>query len=500
MDETGAQAPRRVFGFHVPGRSILLAMALFAVVCVALTAMAPQKRTGDSGEYMAMTWNLTHLRPPALSLEDIARLDQHLASLEPGMTGFAGSVPTHSGLESGGRYDMLHFWTYSLVASPFVAVANVLDVPDTYGFAACNIAMFTFAFGVLLRRRGALAAVLLCCSPFLWFIDKPHTEVMIGSAVLLALLWRHDRPLWGAAAAALAMSQNISLAPMFAVSAAAVVVEHRGSLVATARRRWAVVGVAALVVVHPLYYLVRFGDIDPVPVMTGKQAELPSVRGMLTPVVDPYVGLVTWWPGLLAVPAVAGFVAAWRRRPQHRTWQEWVMVWLPAAVAVMILAGQAQSPEPGSGGTFAMTRYALWLAPCLVCWMDRSLFTGRVVRGTVVGLVAASVVLSFHVARPSRQDIWFSVGPTWVSDAVNEHAPWLWDPPPQVFLTREWRQFTLVEPVANDACTKLLAIQGRWPATCEAPHNPPAWCTAATFCYANRVGDEWWYREAAYHG
>jgi len=485
---------RRVLGVAVPERRVWWAMAAFAAVCIVLVGWSPQQRVGDAGEYMAMSWNITHFRPPALTEEDIVRLDQHLAELEPGLKDYRGSVPRLPSLWADGRYDMLHFWMYPLLASPFVGVANVLDVPDTYGFAAFNLLLVTLVFGIVLRRRGALAAVVLCCSPWWWWIDKPHTELLIVSMIVLALLWRHDRPRWGMAAMAVAMSQNISIGPAFGIYCLAVAVEHRRALVATARHWWVLAGVAAIALVHPLYYFWRFGSYDATVAGVGQGLRIPTVTRMVTPIVDPYAGLLMWWPGLLAVAAVGGTVMAWRRVPRRRTAADWFVVWAPFLVAVAILFGQAQNKEPAAGGTFAMLRFAVWMSAFAVFGLHRDAFRGRVLRPLAVVIVAGSVALSLHVARPSRPDVWYTVRPTWVADLLNEHAPWAWDPPPQVFLTRQWRMFTPIEPVANDACTKLLGVSGRWPEMCDAPADVPADCAQAWFCYANWNGDGWWFR------
>lgn len=472
-------------------------MVVFVVVCVGLVAGSPQRRTGDAGEYMAMAWNLTHLRPPALTETDIVRLDQHLASLEPEMTGFTGSSLRLEGLYSDGRYDQLHFWMYPLLASPFVAVANVLDVPDTYGFAAFNILLLTFVLGVVLSRKGAVAGALMFGSPVLWWIDKPHTEIFIAGMVLLALLWRHDRPIFGVAAMAFAMSQNIAFGPAFGVYAVAVVLEHRGALFDNTVRRLAWVGVAAVALVHPLYYLWRLGSYDATTASLDQTVRIPTVTRVVTPLIDPYVGLLMWWPLLVVVAAIGGLIRAWRRVPQHRTTVQWFVTWTPFLMACAVLFGQAQNAEPGSGGTFAMMRFAIWMSPFAVYGLDRVLFDGRGVRAVVGAMAVGSVLLSWHVARPSRPDVWFTVRPTFVATELNEHAPWLWDSPPQVFLTRELREYGRIEPVANESCTKLLAVEGNWPSSCAPPSSVPSDCAAAAFCYANWTGSGFAFRPQA---
>jgi hypothetical protein len=74
---------------------------------------------------------------------------------------------------------------------------------------------------------------------------------------------------------------------------------------------------------------------------------------------------------------------------------------------------------------------------------------------------------------------------------LDEHAPWLWNPAPDVFIVRESRHFGPDAPVANRACTKLLAMRGVWPTTCPTPSGVPDECAAAPYCYANRSGRDY---------
>lgn len=311
------------------------------------------------------------------------------------------------------------------------------------------------------------------------------------SLLLLALLWARDRPQLGLIAMALVVANNISLGPALAAYGCWLLLVHRRALFATA---WGKVGVGAAVaiaVLHPLYYLVRLGAIDPVALIEDNSLRVPTVTRLITPLVDPYAGLLVWWPVLFVVAAAAGLRRAWTRPIVVRTPAAWAIVWAPFAVALLILLGQAQNRQPASGGTFAMSRYALWLAPCAVFVFQRHVLRGRWRVGGAAALVAVSAVLSVHVARPSYPDVWFTTKPTFVATALLNHAPWAWNPTPQVFLTREWRQYGKLEPVANASCTKLLAISGVWPATCPQPVDVPDDCLRSYFCYANRSGTDY---------
>ncbi|MEQ1702888.1 MAG: hypothetical protein ABMA25_22505 [Ilumatobacteraceae bacterium] len=492
-DEAAASQPlpRRWLSFAIPDRRVLAAMLAFVILCLVLVAGSPQSRVGDAGEYEAMAYQFARVRPPALSAADIVDLDRHYAGLVGRMDGYQGSVPQYEALKSGGRYDMIHFWIYPLAAAPFVKVMHLLNLPDTYGFAAFNIGLAAFAFGVVARRRGLLVAALLFVSPLLWWIDKPHAEVFMCSLLLLALLWARDRPQLGLIAMALVVANNVSLGPALAVYGCWLLLVHRRALFATAWQKVGVSAAVAIAALHPLYYLVRLGSIDPVALIEDNSLRVPTVTRLITPLVDPYVGLLVWWPVLFVAAAAAGLRKAWTRPITARTPAEWAMVWAPFAVVLMVLIGQAQNRQPASGGSFAMARYAMWIAPFAVFAFHRHVLRGRWQIGAAGALVTVSAVLSVQVARPSLPDVWFTTEPTFVAAAVVDHAPWLWNPTPQIFLSREWRQYGKLEPVANESCTKLLAISGVWPTTCPEPVDVPRDCLVSYFCYANRSGTDY---------
>ncbi|MDO8362351.1 MAG: hypothetical protein Q7V88_05605 [Actinomycetota bacterium] len=463
-------------------------MLLFVLLCLVLVGGSDQRRIGDSGEYTAMAYQFARLRPPAPSVADIADIDRHYAGLWDRMEGYQGSVRQYPRLLADGRYDQPHFWIYPLAVAPLVKVAHLLDVPDTYGFAVFNIALAALAFGVVVRRKGVPAAALLFASPLLWWIDKPHGEVLVFCLLLLALLWARDRPHLGLVCMAVLVAHNFSFALALPVYAGWLALQHRRALFDTARRRWALLAAGVIVVMHPLYYLLRLGVFDPTMLIEDNSFRIPTVTRLVTPLIDPYVGLLVWWPALFLLACAGGVRRAWSRPLGSRSPAEWALVWAPFVLACAVLVGQAQNRQPASGGTFAMSRYAIWLAPFAVFAFDVAFLRGRWRSPLAAAALTASMALSVHVAHPDRPDVWWTLRPTFVAEALLDHAPWAWNPPPQVFVTREVREFELVRPVANRTCTKLLAVSGVWPAACPTPKDAPHDCLASYFCYANRSG------------
>ena len=473
---------------------VLVVVGLYAIAGIFFTINDRQERVGDAGEYVAMSWQLSNLDPPSLTPDDVVAFREHAAGIRNAMPDYAGFAPKPE-LESGGRFDFAHFWSYPLLTVPFEWVARAADWPDTYAFAAVNILIACLAMALTLRKLGLGPAILLFVSPLIWWLDKPHTEVVVFSLVLVALLLWRTRPVVGIVCMAFLMSMNLGFAVPAVVYGASALLDRRSHLFDGALNRVLLVGAAVIAAAHPAYYLVRLGRIDPQSLLGTASVRLTGVSRFLDPLLDPYIGLVSWWPFLLLVAGVGGFLRAWRRVPQKRTIAQWAVTWSPFILAMAVLFGQSQNIEPASGGNFGLSRYAMWLAPFAIYGMGRTVFRTALQRVFFTVVTAASVAMSLNVARMSRPDFWYTTRPNRVATFVFDHAPWIWNPPPQVFMGIESGQLKGPKapkiPMANVACTKLLAVDGVWPQSCPAPQDVPEDCVESSFCYANRWGRGW---------
>src|SRR4051794_3866952 len=90
------------------------------VLVVVLIGHSEPRLVGDSGEYIAMALNLAQLKPPSLSLSDLAQTATYL----PGDAGRHLVQPEYRGPDD--RQDFPHFWFYSLLAAPFARAAVAL--------------------------------------------------------------------------------------------------------------------------------------------------------------------------------------------------------------------------------------------------------------------------------------------------------------------------------------------------------------------------------------
>ena len=289
-----------------------------------------------------------------------------------------------------------------MFAAPFELVTRLIGFADTYAFFGLHLLLLVAVALAVCRRAGPWAAAVV-----VWWLDKPHTEIFIFAAIALALCWRDDRPGLGAVMMALAASQNLALAPILPLYVLAVLI-RRGRRWLTARTIAALALAAGIVAIHPLYYLLRLGVVDPQSLLGDQRFRIPGATKLFTPLVDPYLGLLPWWPALFALVALAGAAGArWARRQR---WRPSARSVLPAALVVLMalpaLFGAAQNLNSNHGATFSMSRYATWVAPFAIpalTWLRR--WSNPLERSAVVGVALASVVFSVAVANPARQEV-----------------------------------------------------------------------------------------------
>jgi hypothetical protein len=235
--------------------------------------------------------------------------------------------------------------------------------------------------------------------------------------------------------------------------------------------------------VHPAYYFWRFAT--PTPLSTAVNYSWPGLTAIVTPIIDPDLGLCWWFPGLFVA---LGISAVGRKEPSR----EFVGLCTVSIGFLLMLLLVAMSGNMNHGATPGMSRYSIWLAPCVIVAFRTNWGDGpRRWLLTAVALASAGqIAWTSHPKVPQN-----SLAPTSASIWVSDHLPRLYDPVPEVFSER----YTGVDgavplPVSSHECGKVL-LSGlghetvRWPIPCR-PALIPAMCReSGVLCYANRADD-----------
>ena len=462
----------------VSNRATIPTLLLLFGLLTSLVVDSTARRTGDGGDYMFMAFQMAHGRPPTLSTADLAL--------------FRKSLPSHDSLDelqlpgrdlmgSDGRYDFVHFWLYSLLAAPLLYVATLVGAHPNVGFTMLNLLLWGGAGLVLARRVSAALLTLILTGPMVWWLDKAHTELFSVAALTVGVMWIDGQPWWAVLALGIAGTQNPAIAVAALIFAVYAAVRGAGR-----DRRFlpALVATGVVCALHPAYYVWRLGQLSPLEsAVTG---QLPGITALLTPLVDPNLGILVYFLAFTAL-AVAGLVAfAGPRKTAAVSGAIW-----PAMIAAgLFLFAFAQTPNVNHGGTFNPSRYGLWLIPLGIPLLrlaeDR---LGRARSYVMTGLAVFACIWCCYMFAPR----WSEHGndQSTLARLLSTYAPAWYNPLPEVFAERvtggDERQAL---PVATPGCTKvLLAGDGTarpaWPIPCL-PQDVPAECSrTGALCYAN---------------
>ncbi len=478
--------------------SRLRTLALVFGLLAALTLDSTPRRIGDGHEYVLMAFQLAHLRPPALVPAD---LEQFRRELPAGDT-YKDVQLTGGVAGRDGRRDFVHFWFYSLLAAPFVRLAEVVGAHPNTGFTVLNLLLLAVAGVVLARRLSPALVAVILAGPFVWWLDKAHTEVFTVAALTIGVMLIEERPWWAVLALGAATTQNP------AIGVAAVILAG----FAIARGAWrdrrfllAAGGAAALCALHPAYYQWHLGRLSPLESVITRH--VPGITALATPLVDPNLGVLIYYPAftLLLVVGLAVLV-----RHPRTTASGSPVAWPLLLTAGVFLVAFAQTPNVNHGGTFNPSRYGLWLIPLAIPLLraaEDRLGRARPVVMTALAIFATTWCAYMFAPRWSENP----ADPTTMARLLYAHAPSWYNPLPEVFAERQLAREDASLPLATPGCTKvLLAGDGTtrppWPIPCT-PQNVPAACQpVGALCYANGAAGRYsfavapWQAGFSYHG
>jgi len=234
---------------------------------------------------------------------------------------------------------------------------------------------------------------------------------------------------------------------------------------------------AALLAALPAaYYTWHLGTWSP---LAGTiESEVPTVRALLTALIDPNLGLVPYAPVPVAL-AVLGIAGQPRRT-----------LMLVGLLFLVLLVVVSRPVNLNHGGSPGMSRYALWLMACTTPLVAQGASILSRTRPLVMMLALVLVVsISWYAFRPEAADRGGST-PSLGATMIWTRWPWLDNPLPEVFAERvSGVDGVPPVPIAITGCRKALirgdGVEAWWPFPCE-PRQAPAECVAArALCYAN---------------
>jgi hypothetical protein len=458
------------------GRRTFAFLTTLIGLIISLVAQSPTRPVGDTREYVLMSINLARLERPSVTTAQLSQIP----ALFPGATADDMVMPELTGPD--GRQDFPHFWFYSLLAAPFVGVAQLVGAHAVSGFTVLNLLLLVGAALLVLERTTPAVALFIVAGPILWWVDKAHAEVLTFSMIVVGLTMLPSRPWWSIAAFGIASVQSPAAAGA-AVIAIGCAFFTRGW---RDRRIWAA-SLAAVVgaALHPLYFYSRLRVWSGL--YEGVDRHWPSWRELMVVPFDSNVGIFVNQP-LLLLAMIVALAEAITRPPRavvERTGGMTENVTF-GVIALFFLVSFTQTTNFNSGGTPSPSRYGLWLVPFAIHILARIPERARWIRLLAAGSVMWCV-WSFAPVRPDQY-----LQPTPFAAALWQRRPQLDNPLAEIFAERAAGREPARPPVASAGCEKILlwgdGSGAAWPPRCTST-TVPAFCRVKdALCYANRVG------------
>jgi hypothetical protein len=425
---------------------------------------------------------------------------------QPADSGFASSVRAvdQPPLIVDGRQEFSHFWLYPLLAAPVIALTAQIDLHPGYAFVAVNAVLLALALWQVQRAYSPVVSLLLLASPLIWFVNKAQVEVFTLSLLCIAMAQaRRGRWLWAALAAALASTQNAPILLAVAVFWGAGLLRQL-----LMRRRQPVTpsGVALMLVtvavgaLHPAYYLWRLDVPTPQQLNGGINLHPPTVEKYLAVLLDLDIGLLPWVP-LTGLVALAGAVLIWRRhwvggpyQPVSSAFQNQpdAVPWSPtpqsddrngstakhrvesvldlrlaALCGVVIGLGFlfvfAQTTNVNSGGTVHMSRYALWLLPLGLPFLEATASWLRPYVPALLPITAGLAVIAYGIVfQPGQPEHYVTQSPQ--AAFITTWLPEWYRTVPEIFYERLQHADGGVRGSAATPTCRVILLQADSPA------------------------------------
>ena len=412
----------------------------FLFIC--LVYPGPGQKRGDSLEYYAMLVSWAEYSSPYVTEETCVRMQERLGEAAPSgeSTFFRRLKQKLPGLlKNGQEMDLPHFWFYSLGAAVFYWPLRLFSLDIGLCFMLLHIALLLAAFFIMRKRLGPTAAhglfFLIFCSPLFWFINKGSVEFFTVILTFIGISFLVTEEYAAAAFSfAVASTQNPPFAILCFLTLVFGILRKKWALV-KGRNLFFWIAAVLLAALHPAYYYLRLGILSPVLATGGASLyrDVFSLKRMFCFILDPDIGLLANWPVALALLLIFAFLAL--KKKARLTPQTALFLIISALV---LLWSQSRTSNLNHGGTFHISRYALWFLYIffLLAWQT-GLYFSRAKKPAKRAFIGALVLLGLVEAFqfwPNRPEAYLR--PTWASRLVYDRWPGFYDPMPEIFIER----------------------------------------------------------------
>jgi hypothetical protein len=416
--------------FHALTRTdkALLYRSLFAFLSIGLLIYLAfiklPARYGDAYEYLYTSQAFLNHASPDLRAGDIESLRGALGRVNiPVSEKPIGFYPAFSG-----AVYSYHFWLYSALVAPLMAVWDALFANPIRAFPAFNTLLFLLALWAfelsadIDRHKKTLALGLMAFNPILWYLSWWHPEGFTYSLLLLSLTaFTRQRHALAAALAALAATQNqpALFGAFFFGCAGLVEIWKRKKFLDVLK----FIPAGLIAILPSIFYWVNYGTPNLILSLGWADVKLISLQRVYDLLYDLNLGVLAFLPAVALLFSACLLSDLIRRR--------WKQIFIPIVLLAMLLsASQTTNWNPGMAG---IHRYAIWLVPWLVFYIFNRPLLGWV-KWIAAGGIAAQMIIFISFGGFTQNVSYTRFTP--VGQMLMDLAPTLYSPDPEIFYER----------------------------------------------------------------
>jgi len=419
------------------GNRITMVILSFVVIVVTLT-LKPMAR-GDAPGYFLVTESFFNHLAPDLRPEDIESIAQLESKFDFPLLNRNVQHDYYFKANDGKLYS-IHFWGYSLLNLPAKILLRLSGLNEARTFQITNGLLLLLSLwhvvllAALTERQKQLFILLLFCSPMLWFVYWPHTEVFSFAFVVMSLVYvsRHN---WHGAilCAAIAAVQNPPLILM------AGFVWLLGMIHAKSKRKGLLsLSLAALPAFAPYAFsLIKYGVFS---LYATKSAgtDILSVPKAFDLFFDLNIGMLPYVPVALLL--------AWWVWLRDGLLQRRFTLAMQLFVLLMAMMIVCTGSRLWNHGTTGPSRYVIWMLPLVFYVVINDVARVRAVRSVYVSLVWLAILsqLGLVMLGGGFRSSANHTRHTYVAKFVLDHAPALYNPNYEVFDDRTAHRISMV--------------------------------------------------------
>lgn len=348
--------------------------------------------------------------------------------------------------DASGRFYSYHFWLYSLINAPALALCQIFNIPARNAFLVTNAELFlvltaliVFGSGWRFRRKLLLVALALGCgTTFYLRASVPESMcfcLLIGGLLLLET----RRFVWALFAFAVAAQQNPPIGFLAAIAGCLAawqfIAQWRHSDRGWSRRQSCIVAAmlfgGLLLLASPVFYCVHFGVPSLIIAHGNTHAFLISWRRMTSLFFDWNQGMFLAMPVVFLMSLVLLVLPGGAKNGREK--------WMAAGLIALLLtmAIPALTQVNWNSGDAIISRYAYWLSALLIyacaLLMDALLRARSFVIGSSA-LLLSQVGVLFACGVQGMAYSYTEPGPiaAWL---LNNRPAW-YHPLPEIFVER----------------------------------------------------------------